>query len=144
MMRDPDGKGPRRPPWARWRPRRGNDVSVAAAARAWVVGVLPRLLNRPAAAALRDNVELLVTELTANALMHAGGVEHIDVSCTGTMLRIAVHDRDASAVAARRAAGPDAENGRGLLLVDALAARWGVEKHPGDGKDVWLELALDR
>ncbi|MFI5914435.1 ATP-binding protein [Dactylosporangium sp. NPDC051541] len=129
---------------ARWVPRRGNEVGVAAAARAWVLAALPRLLPRPPAPRLRDNVELLVSELTANALLHAGGVEHIDLACTGSVLRIAVHDQSHATALARHTPDTDVDHGRGLLLVEALAARWGVHEHPGDGKDVWLELPLDR
>jgi anti-sigma regulatory factor (Ser/Thr protein kinase) len=33
------------------------------------------------------------------------------------------------------------ERGRGLLLIDALASRWGVQSQP-DGKTVWCELDL--
>ncbi|WP_432994577.1 ATP-binding protein [Dactylosporangium sp. CA-233914] len=129
---------------ARWWPRRGTDVSVCAAARAWVLAALPHLLARPAEGRLRDNVELLVSELTANALLHAGGVEYIDLYCTGSVLRICVHDQVSTPAVARHAPPDEAEHGRGLLLVDALAARWGVEEHPGAGKDVWLELPIDR
>jgi hypothetical protein len=35
----------------------------------------------------------------------------------------------------------DAESGRGLLLVTALADRWGVEPYPPGGKTVWAECA---
>ncbi|MEU7873975.1 ATP-binding protein [Dactylosporangium sp. NPDC049140] len=128
----------------RWRPRIGTDVSVAAAARAWVLAALPRLLTRPAPARLSDNVELLVSELTANALLHAGGVEHIDLYCTDRVLGISVHDQDCAPITVRQAPPPDLDHGRGLALVEALASRWGVREHPGDGKDVWLELPLDR
>lgn len=40
-----------------------------------------------------------------------------------------------------RHAGDDDEGGRGLLLVDVLAARWGARPAP-DGKAVWCQLAL--
>ncbi|GAA3454626.1 ATP-binding protein [Dactylosporangium matsuzakiense] len=128
----------------RWSPRNGSEVGIAAAARAWVLAALPRLLTRPAAPWFCDNVELLVSELTANALLHAGGVVHIDLERSGDVLRISVHDPSTDEAIAPRAPAPDVDNGRGLLLVEALAARWGVHQHPGDGKDVWLELALDR
>ena len=35
---------------------------------------------------------------------------------------------------------PDGESGRGLLLVAALADRWGTEPHHPVGKTVWAEL----
>ncbi|GAA2648526.1 hypothetical protein [Streptomyces vastus] len=40
-----------------------------------------------------------------------------------------------------RAPGDDETGGRGLLLVEALAHRWGVEQRAGGiGKTVWAEL----
>lgn len=38
--------------------------------------------------------------------------------------------------------GLDAEGGRGLFLVGALATRWDVRHPPRGGKVVWVELAL--
>ncbi|MBB4712936.1 hypothetical protein BJ965_002818 [Streptomyces luteogriseus] len=40
------------------------------------------------------------------------------------------------------AAGAEAESGRGLALLDALAVRWGVEQEAGR-KTVWCELLTD-
>ncbi|EYT83913.1 regulatory protein, partial [Streptomyces sp. Tu 6176] len=34
----------------------------------------------------------------------------------------------------------EAESGRGLLLVEALADRWGVQPYPPGGKTVWAEI----
>jgi hypothetical protein len=42
----------------------------------------------------------------------------------------------------RRTASPTGETGRGLLLVDALTARWGTEPWPPSGKVVWAEIGL--
>ena len=39
-----------------------------------------------------------------------------------------------------RMAGPDAESGRGLFIVEYLADRWGHEAVPTGGKTVWFEL----
>ncbi|MER5470443.1 ATP-binding protein [Streptomyces sp. NPDC002685] len=41
-----------------------------------------------------------------------------------------------------RATDPGAERGRGLLLVAALADRWGVTPGPAPRKTVWAELAI--
>jgi hypothetical protein len=38
-----------------------------------------------------------------------------------------------------RPAGSGAEGGRGLFLVDSLAARWGFERD-GDRTTIWFEL----
>jgi hypothetical protein len=37
----------------------------------------------------------------------------------------------------------DAENGRGLLLLDAMADKWGVSLWSGGGKTVWFECEAD-
>lgn len=37
---------------------------------------------------------------------------------------------------------PEGDSGRGLLLVEALADRWGVERGPVPRKTVWAEVAL--
>ena len=55
-------------------------------------------------------------------------------------LRIEVDDADdRSLPAVAPAPGPAAESGRGLLLVDELATRWGADPIPG-GKRVWFEV----
>ncbi|WP_189327549.1 ATP-binding protein, partial [Streptomyces flaveus] len=35
---------------------------------------------------------------------------------------------------------PDDESGRGLLLIAALADRWGTEPYAPSGKTVWAEV----
>jgi hypothetical protein len=41
-------------------------------------------------------------------------------------------------------AGPDAESGRGLLLVDSLSAQWGSQRsQDGNGKVVWAVIHAD-
>jgi hypothetical protein len=31
-------------------------------------------------------------------------------------------------------------DGRGVLLIDALASQWGIEQHAEGGKTVWFEI----
>ena len=38
--------------------------------------------------------------------------------------------------------GAEAEAGRGLVVVDALADRWGVAVGPPPRKTVWVELSV--
>ncbi|MFF1921043.1 ATP-binding protein [Streptomyces sp. NPDC058221] len=95
---------------------------------------------------LSDDVALLVAELAANAVLH-GRVPGRDfelrlVYAHGTgVVRIEVsdtHERwpELSAVEQPDA---DADGGRGLLIVEAVAARWGVSDRVGPGKTVWAE-----
>lgn len=92
------------------------------------------------------DVLLCVTELATNALVHGvppgrGFRVHLSWGRVDGRLRIEVHDSGDGEVLAVRPPGPDAEGGRGLLLVSALADAWGVgERSPG--KIVWCEFAV--
>ncbi|AXK37214.1 ATP-binding protein [Streptomyces armeniacus] len=93
--------------------------------------------------------ELVLSELVANAVQHAGDPPgrqvKVTLTCTDDgLLRIEVCD---ACTALPRphgiAPGADAESGRGLLLVAALAEGWGVTPRAyGIGKTVWAELKL--
>ncbi|WP_338895631.1 ATP-binding protein [Streptomyces sp. TG1A-60] len=90
-----------------------------------------------------DTVVLVVAELAANAVLH-GRVPGRDFALSLShdesrgMVRIEVTDTH-PAQPARLTPGPDEDGGRGLLLVDALSADWGVHDRPGPGKTVWAE-----
>jgi len=94
---------------------------------------------------LTDDVDLVVSELVTNALLHARG----DGSPLGVPIRLEVLRHTDSlvcrvtdncvALPAQGAAGESAENGRGLFLVDALSAQWGWFSGPA-GKIVWARF----
>ncbi|WP_432247882.1 ATP-binding protein [Streptomyces sanyensis] len=96
-----------------------------------------------------DDVALLVAELTANAVHH-GRVPGRDFRVRlgvpaepGTTVRIEVADArgERTPEPAPHPPGPDRTEGRGLLLVAALADRWGWAPRPpgAPGKVVWAE-----
>ncbi|NNN34641.1 ATP-binding protein [Streptomyces sp. S3(2020)] len=82
---------------------------------------------------------LVVSELVTNAVRHGRGnpVGFRVISSDGE-LRIEVTDGN-PAPARLRNAGEAAENGRGLLLIAALAKEWGVSP---DGRMTWCSLAI--
>ncbi len=91
---------------------------------------------------LIDTTELLASELVTNALVHTdrGAVlTAILTSGPAHRLRVEVFDFAAQGPKAR-AANDHSSNGRGLLIVQALADAWGVRTQPV-GKTVWFELA---
>ncbi|MGV9229051.1 ATP-binding protein [Streptomyces nigra] len=97
-----------------------------------------------------ERAEQIVAELAANAALH-GRVHNRDFRLALTLdtatglLRIAVTDARGESLpsfAPNLEPSLDAESGRGLLLVTALADRWGVEPYPPGGKTVWAELCL--
>ncbi|MFF8917029.1 ATP-binding protein [Streptomyces sp. NPDC015032] len=94
-----------------------------------------------------DDVLLCVSELATNAVLHGvppgrGFRIHLCLEPADGVLRVEVHDSGDGEVRPVVAdPAPDAEGGRGLLLVAALADKWGVgERDPG--KVVWCEFKV--
>jgi serine phosphatase RsbU (regulator of sigma subunit)/anti-sigma regulatory factor (Ser/Thr protein kinase) len=99
---------------------------------------------------LVDDAVLLVSELVANAVQHAG--TELEVSCrlSAGALEVAVMDRHPARtlpeppfVGDLSAPGglAESERGRGLMLPSALASSWGVT-YTGSAKTVWFRLRL--
>ena len=87
---------------------------------------------------------LLTSEVVSNAVRHAATALALDVSLDddSLLLRIEVRDSDSRLPVLHRPS-IDATGGRGILLVDTLARRWGARPEDG-GKVVWFELAARR
>ena len=104
-----------------------------AAARHFAAGAVLRL----GAAELSADAALVVTELAANAVVHAHTGFTVDLAVGLQVLRISV--RDASPLPPGAGLHPAPLHGLGA--VDALASRWGVEPYGHSGKSVWVELS---
>ncbi len=87
-----------------------------------------------------ETVELLTSELVTNAVIHARSSAELLVSVGDGVVRVEVSDDDATPPT-RRALDPQSAAGRGIAIVAQLAADWGVEQVPDDGKRVWFEVA---
>jgi DNA-binding NarL/FixJ family response regulator len=90
---------------------------------------------------LLDDVQLLVSELVTNAVVHARSDAQVAVRLLPEVLRIEVVDRGevTTTTEAKPPTDVGAESGRGLFLVETLASSWGVERIEG-GKSVWFEV----
>lgn len=90
--------------------------------------------------ALSDDTELLVSELVTNGVRasRAMGQDAVRVWLVSDLRQVVIFVWDASPVPPARAdPGPDAESGRGLLLVEALSERWGHFGYDSGGKVIW-------
>jgi serine/threonine-protein kinase RsbW len=98
---------------------------------------------------LSETVILVVSELVANAAVHARTVLEVSMMTDHRSLRLGVRDDDRHFPRLESAAVPPAssrassvtESGRGLAIVEGLADEWGVDVLRG-GKRVWARLLL--
>ncbi|MEV4785650.1 ATP-binding protein [Streptomyces tuirus] len=92
------------------------------------------------------DVQLCASELVTNVIRHVGEGVPVTVRvwrAEGGRVRLGVSDPGPRAMPVLVAgAGTEAESGRGLALLDALAVRWGVEQEAAR-KTVWCELYTD-
>ncbi|MFE1253538.1 ATP-binding protein [Streptomyces fungicidicus] len=87
----------------------------------------------------------VVAELAANAVTHGrvpGRDFRLAFYVVDHTLRIEVTDTRGERLPDPQPVSHEAESGRGLLLVEALADRWGVSEDRFPRKTVWAELRL--
>lgn len=129
---------------ATWRPRDVNHPAIVGRSRAWARRMLPGLLSRPARSDLGGDLDLVLSELVTNAIRHGGGCSRVELRATGRTLRVIVTDARTRWPVVYLADRSSRESGRGMLLVQAIARRWGVDRvRHRVGKAVWLELGLN-
>lgn len=87
---------------------------------------------------LASTATLLVSELVANAVLHSRTAFRVVVHAGDDRLRVEVHDGSVQLPVRRHYSNMSA-TGRGLVLVDEMAADWGFDR-TSDGKVVWFEV----
>ncbi|GAB3979194.1 hypothetical protein GCM10029978_073920 [Actinoallomurus acanthiterrae] len=115
------------------------------------------LLDTWKLASMTDTVELLVSELVTNAINATGVTDvpedinqlvgkvqpiYLCVSVRPEAVLIEVWDCS-STRPRQRVAADDEEEGRGLVLVQALSKEWGCVLLPTGGKIVWCECLIE-
>jgi len=124
-----------------------DDLSDLGPARRWVDDVLE---SCDVSDEQRRTAMLLTSEVLTNALEHGDGPITATVEVDVRRLRVGVRDgsTDEPELQSPR---PQDLSGRGVLFLDRLASRWGVELHDGsdavgrhsgvvEGKTVWFEI----
>lgn len=104
------------------------------------------LLSQWGRVRLQDTLELVTTEVVTNALIHADSEVELRLREYPDRIRVEVRDSDPhppvpTAIVADEETNQEAESGRGLLIVDALAGDWGSSP-AGRGKTTWFEIAI--
>ncbi|WP_406394498.1 ATP-binding protein [Streptomyces sp. NBC_00882] len=92
-----------------------------------------------------DPAAHIVAELASNAVTHSripGRDFRLTLYVVATTLRIEVTDTRGDCLPQLQHPAPDVESGRGLVLVDALADRWGTAPGPYPRKTVWAQLEV--
>jgi anti-sigma regulatory factor (Ser/Thr protein kinase) len=93
--------------------------------------------------ALLDVLLLVVSELVTNAVRHGQPPVHLTVTRTPRQLRLEIHDDSSTEPVRSTGDQPDldAETGRGIDIVTALADDFGCEQVKDDGKIVYAAFS---
>jgi anti-sigma regulatory factor (Ser/Thr protein kinase) len=112
------------------------DRRAPAAARRALEGLGDRIGDE-----LKEDIRLLVSEVVTNSVLHGSRDREAEVELavwvSDDVVRVAVTDQGAGFEPQDRPTGGE-RSGWGLMMVDRLADRWGVER--GRGTEVWFEL----
>ncbi|MEU3980521.1 ATP-binding SpoIIE family protein phosphatase [Streptomyces sp. NPDC026672] len=123
-------------------PIQRDDLKAVASAR----GCLRELLTRWDAEAILDDLQLILSEVVTNALIHAHSDVEVRMRRHAGGVRLEVQDKSSqppvpTVILTDESMNAEAESGRGLVIVDALATAWGSSP-VGRGKTTWIEMAL--
>ncbi|MGD1221659.1 SpoIIE family protein phosphatase [Streptomyces krungchingensis] len=118
------------------------DLQGAKAARTFV----DHQLSSWGLAELTDTLQLVISEIVTNALIHAGSDVDVRLRAFTDHVRLEVRDSDSnppvpSPLASSQESNSEAEHGRGLLIVEALTEPWSSSPN-GRGKTVSLNMPI--
>jgi anti-sigma regulatory factor (Ser/Thr protein kinase) len=115
-----------------------NEATAVSEARRYTLAAIDDLSPQ-----LADAVAVMVSELAANAVRHTGSHFTVSIDRSPELIRIAVTDGGSGSPIVKNPE-PVEPSGRGLQIVQALAADWGViPASEPPGKTVWFTVAVD-
>lgn len=114
--------------------RLGANLQTPRLARRFVKRALERWGGRSEV----ELVELLVSELVTNSMVHARSEVEVSVMVASDLARVSVFDSSLEPPVRRPMQAQEA-SGRGVVMLDALSSAWGVDLTP-NGKSVWFEI----
>ncbi|MFF5179440.1 ATP-binding protein [Micromonospora sp. NPDC000316] len=91
---------------------------------------------------LTEPAQIAVTEMVNNVVAHARTVMTVRLAPQGSTLQLSVRDHSPRRPSFAGLSPPTRAGGRGLLLIDTMARRWGTSVVP-DGKVIWCVLHPD-
>ena len=92
---------------------------------------------------LVEDVRLVASELTTNAMQHARTPFSLTLTREGHSVLLSVHD-DSPVLPVLTTAGISEPRGRGLAIVDRLSAGWGIDVADDRSKAVWARFDTGR
>lgn len=103
-----------------------------------------RLLMHHELAYLVDDIQLVVSELVTNAVVHARTPVRVRIEELPSCVKLTVHDgsADLPVLCLERRTSADEENGRGMWIIDACSAGWGSDLGSGSGKSTWAVFGV--
>jgi len=120
----------------RWVLRLWPDVGHVREARRFVRDVVA-----PWGAGSLDEVAVMTSEVVTNAMVHARSHVTVRVRHAGAFGRVEVHD-DSTEIPKPQPLDFNRSGGNGLIILDALATKWGVNSTADRGKVVWFEFPI--
>jgi anti-sigma regulatory factor (Ser/Thr protein kinase) len=119
------------------------DVPGTPSAVEMAVEVVSAILGGWGLSELAEDAQTVVRELVKNALQHAGGADSYELELVRKPYGVRLYLADGSAIRPVVAElNSDAPSGRGMRIVEKIAAGWGSDDHHG-GKRVWVDLTTN-
>jgi anti-sigma regulatory factor (Ser/Thr protein kinase) len=113
------------------------DTATLGAARKWLRDTFEQF---DITASLTD-AELMLSELLTNVIMHTDSTPFVTVEQRPSAVWVAVRDNHGDTNPVPHHPNGAAIGGRGLMIIETLARRWGIDRDITGRKQIWFEIA---